>query len=316
MLHLTLRQLRIFESVSRHLSFSRAADELHLTQPAVSMQVKQLEDSVGLPLFEQIGKKIFLTEAGQEMYHHCRIIGQQLRDAEDALMMLKGVSSGKLSIALLSTAKYFAPALLAGFCKRYPGVQLKLAVSNRETLLRELADNAFDIAIMGRPPDGLPTVAEPFAKNPHVVVAPADHPLARSRRIPLERLARETFLLREQGSGTRYLLERLFAEKELPLNAGMEMSSNETIKQAVMAGMGISLLSVYTVLMELKLGRLVVLNVAGLPIVREWCVVHREKKRLSPVALAFKDFMTHDGAELLKRELQGQSRETLGRALV
>jgi len=309
MLHLTLRQLRIFESVAKHLSFSRAADELHLTQPAVSMQIKQLEDSVGLPLFEQIGKKIFLTEAGQEMFHHSRIIGQQLRDAEDALMMLKGASSGRLSIAVLSTAKYFAPTLLASFCRRYPGVQLKLAVSNRETLLRELTDNAVDLAIMGRPPEGLPTVAEAFARNPHVIVAPADHPLAKARKIPIERLARETFLVREPGSGTRFLLERLFSEHKLPLNAGMEMSSNETIKQAVMAGMGISLLSMYTVLVELKLGRLVVLNVAGLPIVREWCVVHRERKRLSPVAVAFKEYMLREGAEMMKHELPWPPKE-------
>ena len=303
MFHLTLRQLRIFESVARQLSFSRAAEELHLTQPAVSMQVKQLEESVGLPLFEQIGKKIFLTEAGQEMYHHSRIIGQQLRDAEEALAMLKGVSTGRLNIAMLSTAKYFAPTLLAKFCKRYPGIQLRLSVNNRETLMRELADNAVEMAIMGRPPDTMNMVVEPFASNPHVVIAPPEHALAKAKRIPLERISKEVWLVRERGSGTRNLLERMFAENGLFLNADMEMSSNETIKQAVMAGMGVSLLSIYTVLVELHSGRLATLNVAGTPLMREWCVVHREMKRLSPVALAFKEFMKNEAADLLAREL-------------
>jgi DNA-binding transcriptional LysR family regulator len=297
--HATLRQLQVFEAVARRLSFSRAAAELHLTQPAVSMQVKLMEEHAGLPLFERLGKKIFLTEAGAELHQHSRVIAQQLRDADEALAARKGLSQGRLLITMVSTAKYFVPPLLARFLGQHPGVTVKLSANNREIVLKQLADNEVDLAIMGRTPEGMDAVAEPFARHPHVVIAAPGNTLAKKRRIPLARLAQETFLIREPGSGTRGLLERLFAEHQLPLNVSMEMASNETIKQAVQAGMGISLLSLHTIELELKTRRLVVLDVQGLPIVRDWHVVHLAAKRLSPVAQAFRDFLLSAAGKLL-----------------
>jgi DNA-binding transcriptional LysR family regulator len=304
----TLRQLRVFEAVARHLSFSRAAAELHLTQPAVSMQVKSLEGEAGLPLVEQIGKRIYLTEAGRELYARAHTIARELEAAEEALDAMRGLTHGRLTIGLVSTAKYFAPALLGRFLKAHPGVTVKLGVDNREAMIGLLAGNQVDLAIMGRPPQNVETVAEAFARHPHVVIAPPEHPLAGKRRIPLERLAAETFLIREPGSGTRGLLERLFAEHKLPLTVGMEMASNETIKQAVIAGMGISLLSLHTVGLELATRRLVTLDVVGLPIVRNWYVVHLAKKRLSPVAQALKAFLLAEGAARLEELLAAPTR--------
>jgi DNA-binding transcriptional LysR family regulator len=302
MRHVSLRQLRVFEAVARHLSFSRAAAELHLTQPAVSMQVKSLEQEAGLPLVEQIGKKIHLTEAGRELQARAHAIDRELRAAEEALDAMRGLSHGKLTIALVSTAKYFAPPLLGRFLKQHPGVTLKLAVDNREAVLAQLAGNAVDFAIMGRPPQNLDTVAEPFAQNPHVIIATPNHPLAAQRRIPLARLAQETFIVREPGSGTRGLLERLFAEHKLPLNVSMEMASNETIKQAVLAEMGVSLLSLHTIELELATKRLVALDVVGLPIVRSWYIVHLAQKRLSPLAQSLRGFLLTEAGKLLGGE--------------
>ncbi|TAK72456.1 MAG: LysR family transcriptional regulator [Betaproteobacteria bacterium] len=297
--HATLRQFRVFEAVARKLSFSRAAAELHLTQPAVSMQVKLLEEQAGLPLFERLGKKIFLTEAGAELHQHSRVIAQQLRDADEALAARKGLSQGRLVITMVSTAKYLVPPLLARFLKRHPGVTVKLSANNRETVLKQLADNEVDFAIMGTPPQNMETVAEPFARHPHVIIAAPAHALARKRRIPLARLAQETFLIREPGSGTRGLLERLFAGHGLPLNVSMELASNETIKQAVQAGMGISLLSLHTIGLELKTRRLAILDAQGTPIVRDWHVVRLAAKRLSPVAQAFRTFLLTEAGKLI-----------------
>jgi DNA-binding transcriptional LysR family regulator len=294
----TLRQLRLFDAVARHLSFSRAAQEMHLTQPAVSMQIKQLEDSAGLPLFEQLGKKIFLTEAGRELSHFTRGVSRLLSDAEEALAELKDVSRGKLHLTIISTAKYFAPRFVAKFCRAHPRVTLRLDVCNRETLLQRLARNETDLVIMGHPPQDMGLTLEPFAPNPHVIVAPPDHPLAGARRIPLKKIAGESFLLREPGSGTRRLMERVFASHGLSINPGMEIGSDETIKQAVMAGMGIGFLSSHTVQLELQAHRLVTLDVAGFPIIRNWYMVHRADKRLSPVARAFKAFMLAETAVL------------------
>jgi DNA-binding transcriptional LysR family regulator len=299
MRHATLRQLRVFEAVARHLSFSRAAGELHLTQPAVSMQVKALEQEAGLPLVEQIGKKIHLTEAGRELQARAHAIDRELRAAEEALGALRGLTRGRLTIGLVSTAKYFVPELLGRFLKTHPGVSVRLEVDNREAMIGLLAGNAIDLAIMGRPPQDMETVAEQFAPHPHVIIAPPDHPLAGKRRVPLERLAAEPFVIREPGSGTRGLLERLFTEQRLTLNVAMEMASNETIKQAVIAGMGLSLLSLHTVGLELATGRLVILDVAGLPIVRNWYVVHLARKRLSPLAEALKAFLLAEGGRHL-----------------
>ncbi len=298
-MNLTFRQLKVFEAVARHGSYTRAAEELHLTQPAVSMQIKQLEDSAGLPLFEQLGKKIFLTLAGQEMYHYCRAIAQQVDELERVLEEMKGVKRGRLAVAVASTANYFAPHLLATFSQRHPQITISLDVTNREGLLGHLDSNDIDLVIMGRPPDGLDLVAEPFTANPLVVIAPPDHPLVVAGRVPLEWLQQETFVVREQGSGTRTAMERFFAEKKIHLTKGMEMSSNEAIKQAVQAGLGLGIVSIHTLDLELETGRLAILDVDAFPIMRHWYVVHRQGKRLSPVAQLFKEFVVSEARDLL-----------------
>ena len=314
MRHVTLRQLRVFEAVARHRSFSRAAEELHLTQPAVSMQVKSLEEQTSIPLFEQIGKKIYLTEAGQELYARAHAVARELDAAEAALDGMRGLEHGRLTIGIVSTGKYFAPQLLGRFLKAHPGVTLKLSVNNREVMLRELVNNEVDLAITGRPPEDLDTVAVPFARHPHVIVAATDHPLAGKKRVPLARVAEEPFLMREPGSGTRGLLERLFAEHGLPLKVGMEMQSNETIKQAAMAGLGVSFLSLHTIALELETKRLSILDVVGLPIVRDWYVVHLGGKRLSPVAEALKRFLVEEAATHLWGQEAPQKRRSAARA--
>ena len=301
MRHLTLRQLRIFEAAARQLHFGRAAREMNLTQPAVSIQLKQLEEHIGLPLFEQMGRRMHLTRAGEELLRHSRIVLQQLREAEEAINALKGAGGGELHIAVTSTAKYFAPKLLAEFRRTHPEVKVRLTVSNREAVVQQLADNTVDLVVMGRAPRGLDTVAASFAEHPLAIIAAPEHPLARRRRVALAHLAKETFLIRERGSGTRSAMERVFAAHGFHPAETIEMSSNETIKQAVMAGMGVSFLSLHTVGLELAARRLVVLRVAGTPVRREWFVIHRERKRLSAAAAAFKEFLTRRGAALVER---------------
>jgi DNA-binding transcriptional LysR family regulator len=290
-MNLTLRQLRIFEAVARLLSFTRAAEELHLTQPAVSMQIKQMEQVVGLALFEQVGKKIYLTEAGHEMAQYSRRVISIMAEAEQVIAEMKGLSRGRLTISVASTANYFVPRLWAAFRAQHPDVNVSLDVTNRAGLIQALMDNASDLVIMGQPPENLDVVAESFMPNPLVVVAPPSHPLAGKKKIPLGRLQQETFLVREQGSGTRSLMERVFAEKDLKLSAPMEMSSTEAIKQGVEAGLGLALLSAHTLEMESALKRLVILDVEGFPVVRDWYIVHRAGKRLSALAQAFKAFV-------------------------
>lgn len=298
-MHLTLRQLTVFEAVARYLNFTRAAEELHLTQPAVSMQIKQLEDSVGLPLFEQLGKKIYLTQAGREMFGYSRSIAQLLSEAEEVMEQIKGVQRGHLDISVASTANYFATRMLAAFVHANPSITFSLDVTNRETLLRQLEANERDLVIMGRPPARMDLTAEPFMDNPLVVIAPPDHPLVGTGKVPLERLQQETFVVREQGSGTRIAMERFFSERGITLTTGMEMSSNEAIKQAVEAGLGLGLVSVHTMALELESQRLVVLNVESFPILRHWYVVHRRGKRLSPAAQAFTDFILREAPQFV-----------------
>ena len=214
-MHLTLRQMKVFEAVARLGSYTRAAEELHLTQPAVSMQIKQLEENAGLPLFEQLGKKIYLTQAGQEMHHYSRAIAQQLDEVDKVMADMKGVKRGRLVIAVASTANYFAARLLATFSQRYPEVTISLDVTNREGLLEHLDANDIDMVIMGRPPEGLDLVAEPFTENPLVVIAATNHPLVAAEHIPLEWLQQETFVVREQGSGTRTAMERFWSKSPI-----------------------------------------------------------------------------------------------------
>lgn len=300
----TLRQLKVFEAVARHLSFSRAAEELHLTQPAVSTQVKKLAEHAGLPLFEQLGKKIYLTPAGTEILHASRRIIQQFHDVEAAMIQFRGVSGGKLNVAVISAGDYFFPGLLVEFAGRHQGVTLNLAVHNREELLGQLADNLTDLAIMARPPQDMETVNEPFAPHPYVIVAAPGHPLASKKRIPIARLACEPFVVREKGSDTRHSMEDGFGRHLADINIVMEIKSTETIKQAVIAGMGISFLSAHTVSRELQAGSLTVLDVQGFPLMLNWYVVHRKNKRLPPVAQAFKSFLMSDGAALIEQTLE------------
>ena len=299
----SLRRLQVFEAVARLQSFSRAATELHLTQPAISMQVQQLEAEVGLPLYEQMGRRLDITPAGREIMACARALTQRLREAEELLAAMQGAGGGEISISAVSTAKYHAPMLLAEFRRKHPDVRVRLSVSNREQVVRDLTENSVDLAIMGTPPRGLDTIAVPFARHPIAIIAAPGHALARRRRLPLARLADETFLIRERGSGTRSAMERVFRERRFHPRETIEMSSNETIKQAVMAGMGVSFLSLHTVGLEVAARRLAVLEVAGTPVMRHWYVIHRERKRLSPTAEAFKTFLIERGAKAIEQAL-------------
>lgn len=298
-MNLTLRQLKIFDAVARHLSFTRASKELHLTQPAVSMQIKQLEEAVGLPMFEQVGKRVFLTEAGEEMLRYSSSVLATLAEAGQVFDEMRGLDRGRLRIAVASTANYFVPQLLASFCQRYPSVQVSLDVTNRKRLLEALADNETDLVIMGKPPASMELVSESFMDNPLVAIAPPGHPLAGEKNIPLKRLQEETFLVREKGSGTRSATERFFVEHGVSLSSTMEMSSSEAIKQGVEAGLGFGLLSLHTLEMELALKRLVILDVRELPILRKWYIMHRSGKRLSAVAKSFKEFVLKESSAIL-----------------
>lgn len=306
MRNVTLRQMRVFAAVARYRSFTRAARELHLTQPAISQQVKLLEIEVGLPLLEHIGRQIHLTAAGDELLRYATQVTDLLRNAGESLAAMRGLKRGVLKLGAVSTAKYFAPALLSAFAPMYPEVTIKFFVGNREEIIRALASNDVDLVIMGRPPRELVTVAEPFAKHPLVIIAAPDHPLANKRRIPLQRLGSENFIIREAGSGTRASMEHVFKKANVPFRTSMEVSSNETIKQAVMAGMGISFISTHTVGLELAAGKLVILNVAGMPLVRDWFVIHLRDKRLSPIAAAFRSFLLERGAGVIRNIVEAE----------
>jgi LysR family transcriptional regulator, low CO2-responsive transcriptional regulator len=301
MRNVTLRQMRVFSAVARNLSFTRAARELHLTQPAVSQQMKLLEQEVGLPLFEQIGRKVQLAPAGAELLRYADQALELLREAAESLAAMRGLKRGALKLGAVSTAKYFTPSLLSAFSLSYPEVTIKFTVGNRGEIVEQLAANEVDLVIMGRPPRELDTIAEPFAKHPLVIIAPPDHPLAQRRRIRLRQLATQQFILREEGSGTRASMEHIFRERGLTYRASMEMSSNETIKQAVRAGMGVSLISTHTIGLELATGKLVVLDVVGLPLVRDWYAIHLREKRLAPIAAAFRAFLLAHGADIIHK---------------
>lgn len=299
MSHFTLRQLQVFAAAARHLSHSRAAEELHLSQPAVSMQIKQLEQSIGLPLFDQVGKQIHLTEAGREMVIYSRNIAQQLEEMDAVFDEMKGMERGELNISLVSTANYFMPKLLAKFIQMYPNIHVNLFVANRDAVIKQLVENIADLAITGQPPVGLDMVSESFMQNPLVVIAAPSHPLAHESDIQPEQLAHETFLLRERGSGTRDVMERFFTNHYLAMPGSMEMHTNEAIKQSVQAGMGLSITSLHGIELKLETNRLVILDVANFPIMRHWHIVHRANKRLSIAAKAFKQFLLTEAEQLL-----------------
>jgi len=305
MKNVTLRQLRVFATAAHHMNFSRAAAALHLSQPAVSSQIKELATLVGLPLFERIGRRTYLTPAGTEMRECAQAVAQRLKEAEDAIAQLKGVTGGRLDVAVISAGDYFFPRLLAAFGAIHPGVVFNLTVHNREGLLRHLADNLTDLAVMVRPPDDMDIVALPFAPHPYVIVAPPDHPLAAARDIPRAALNRERFVLREHGSDTWNSMREVFGRQFPRLNIAMQLASTETIKQAVVAGFGIAFLSAHTIGLDLLARNLVVLDVQGFPAMLNWYLVHNRTKRLPPVAAAFKEFLLREGAASIERLVRG-----------
>lgn len=305
MRHATFRQLKVFEAVARHLSYSRAAEELHLTQPAVSTQIARLEEHAGNVLFEQFGKKIHLTAAGAQLLQISRTIIDQFEQAASAMAQCRGVSGGRLDVAVISAGDYFFPRLLIEFIGRHSGVTLNFTVHNREELIAQLADNLTDLAVMTRPPTELDTENRAFAPHPYVVVAPAAHPLVGRRGVTLAELTRHQFIVRETSSDTWKAMRDAFGDALEVLRPAMQIRSTETIKQAVVAGFGLSFLSAHTIGHELQAGKLRVLDVQGFPLWQQWYVVHRRGKHLPPVAQAFKEFLLAEGAALIQLALPG-----------
>lgn len=302
-MNITLRQLVAFERVARRLSFTRAAEELYLTQPAVSMQIKQLEEAIGLPLLERLGRKIYLTRAGEEFYRLSRAISRQLEEAEEWVEEFKGAEGGRLAVAVASTVHYFGIRLLAAFCRDHPKVKVSFKVTNRKGLLQLLEDNEADLVLMGQPPETNDLVAEVFLDNPLVVIAPPGHPLSEKPVVLLDELRHENFIMREQGSGTRTSVERFLAEHGVSVDVTMEMNSNGAIKQSVEEGLGLAIVSIHSLDRELADGSLVILPVEAFPIMRRWFVVHRAGKRLSAVAQAFETFVKQDAASFVRKDI-------------
>ena len=300
---LSLRQLRIFEAVAANLSYSRAAEQLSLTQPAVSMQVQQLESDLGLQLLVKTGKKVTLSQAGEEMLRQARRILNQVLIAEEAMSVFhitEGAKGGLLHLGVVPTAHYFAPTLLMAFAKAWPGVTFKLTVDRREKILAMLQAHQLDVAIAGYPPSEADIEAETFAQHPHCIVAAAKHPLAKERRIHWDALRDEPFIFREPDSATRQFFEHLLQAQSLQVKVSMELSGNETIKQAVMAGMGISFLSAHTFQIELEAGKLAVLDMEDMPKMLDWCLLHRRDSTLVGLNGAFREFVLAHGSDLAK----------------
>lgn len=301
MRHTTFRQLEIFEAIARLGSFTRAAEELYLTQPTVSMQMKKLTDTVGAPLVEQVGKKVMLTDDGRELAQATREIFAILDRYTMSVAERQGLEKGRLKLMAITTASYFAPRLLGEFAKLHPGIDVSLRVTNKEQVLASMADNLDDLYLLGQPPDEIDVVATPFLDNPIVVLAAPDHPLAGKRHITLKRLAQEPWLMREEGSGTRRAIERVFEEKGLEIRPRLELGSNEAIKQAILAGLGISALSRHALTLH-QPGQFAVLDAEGFPIRRHWYAVYPAGRQISVVARAFVDFLlsqrgSQDGTE-------------------
>jgi DNA-binding transcriptional LysR family regulator len=295
--HWTLQQLRLFEAVARHRSYTRAAEELHLTQPAVHIQVKRLEESMGLPLIGQARKKLLLTRAGEEVYEAALAVTTRLQALADTLTDMKGKVAGPLKVAVVTSAKFFMPHFLGRFVQEYPEVQPQLTVTNRARVLERLANNLDDFVVLGQTPDNLDLVAHPFLENPLVLAAHPEHPLVRKKKIPLEHLANERLLFREPGSGTRGITERLFAEHGLQPRPYMELGSGEAIKQAIMANLGISIVPLGSLDLELEAKRIAILDVKGFPMHRMWHAAHLGGKQLGLTAATFLDYLVREGTK-------------------
>ena len=301
MKHATFHQMAVFEAIARSGSFTRAAEELFLTQPTVSQQIKQLTKAVGMPLFEQIGKCLYLTEAGQEVLAAHRSIAERLSQMEMTLADLQGLKQGNLRLTAITTAKYFVPRLLGPFRHRYPEIKVSLQVTNRKLVLERLAENLDDLYILGKPPENLDVNVRPILENPLVAIAPYNHPLAGEKNISLQRLAEEPFIMRELGSGTRLAVERFFKERETAIKVEMEIGSNEAIKQAIVGGLGVSILSRHSLALEGTKGPLIILDVEGLPIRRHWYVIYPASKQLSVVARTFLEYLLDEGKQIAEQ---------------
>ena len=295
----SLKQIQTFIEVTRQGSVSKAAEKLCVTQPAVSMHIRQLEEAFGVALVEAQGRGIRLTDAGRTFAGRANVVMAELHELESLMAEYAGAQKGRIALAVVSTAKYFVPMLLMRFSRLYPDIEVRLHIENRESVLGMLERSEADLVIMGRAPRNMTTQAAAFATNPMAIVAAPSHALAGRKNLPFSVLADYAFVMRESGSGTRAAMERLFALHEVPLKVAMEMPSNETIKQAVMAGMGLSFLSLRTLRQELAGGYLVQLDINGMPIVGQWCVTHMASKTLSPAARAFKAFLVEQGGTLM-----------------
>lgn len=300
----TFRQLKVFEAVARHLSFTRAAEELHTTQPTISIQFKQLSEIVGQPLIEQVGKRLYLTDTGNELLKTCREVFDSLGRFEMLMSDMRGIKAGKLRISVITTAKYFVPRLLGRFSHLYPGVEVTLNVINRQRMLQRVSENLDDLYVLGLPPEHMDIHLEPFMENPLVVLAASEHALAHEHDISAERLAEEPFLMREPGSGTRLATEQFFRERGLQCKIKMELGSNEAIKQAVAGDLGIAVLSAHTLALERHARELVILDVQGFPLQRHWYLAYPKERTLSVVAQAFLDFMQAESTSYRERYLQ------------
>ncbi len=289
--HVTLRQFQVFEAIYRLGSFTRAAEELFLTQPTVSMQMRKLTDAMGLPLFEHVGRNVQSTEAGTVLYEACRNMFETLANLQMQLDDLKGLKRGRLRLGAVTTAKYLTPEILGEFSREYPGIDLALKVTNRESVIERMQNNADDLYIMGQAPTNeIDVVFYPFSPNPLVIMAPRDHPLVGKKNIKMEEIVKEPFIVRETGSGIRDATFKKFDKAGLKLNIRMELGSNEAIKHAIVSGLGLSVLSLHTVTLEGIDGPLAVLDVEGFPIIRRWYIVHPKGKELSLIAKTFLDF--------------------------
>ena len=290
----SLRQLQIFRAVAQELSYTRAAESLHLTQPAVFTQVRTLEEQLGQPLIERLGKRLYLTEAGEAVLDSAHQVLGEIARMQERLAELQGLTAGRLRLAVVSTAQYDAPARLGAFCRRHPGIEVALKVGNRGDLLARFQANQDDLYILGTPPEEVEAEHFAFAENPLVLIAPPDHRLARARDLAPGALAAEPFVMRETGSGTRIAAERFFAAQRLAPLVRLELGANAAIKEAVAAGLGIAVLSRATVTLDLELGRLVALDVQGFPLRRQWHIAWPRGKRLSTAARAFLDQLRAD----------------------
>jgi DNA-binding transcriptional LysR family regulator len=297
----TLHQLKVFEAAARNGSFTRAAEELFLTQPTVSMQVKQLTKAVGLPLFEQVGKRLYLTEAGRELFATCREIFEKIAQFEMTVADLKGLKQGRLRLAVITTAKYFVPRLLGPFCQLYPGIDISLQVTNHSGIVDRLKENLDDLYIMSQLPEHLDIGFQPFLENPLVVLAPTNHRLAGEKNISLQQLSEEPFILREPGSGTRTAVQKLFDEQGIKLKVKLELGSNEAIKQAIAGGLGISVLSRHTILPESANSELTVLDVEYFPIERNWYMVYPAGKQMSVVARTYFEYLLDAAKQIVEQ---------------